>query len=110
MAQQGNAGISSVAGSNPWQVELFSYDEEGRVSQKWIWTGDRREWDTHLAYEYNRLGEVVKMKVQVGDPTESPEVLWHHYEYNQLGQLHKVYLSTSGSYDPQNDDPEVTYT
>ncbi|TVR17216.1 MAG: hypothetical protein EA391_05405 [Balneolaceae bacterium] len=103
-------GISSIAGENPWQIELFKYDEEGRVTDKWIWTGDRRDWDTHLAYEYNRLGEVITMMVEVGDPSVNTEILYQHYEYNPLGQLHKVFLSTSGSYDSQNDDPEVTYT
>ena len=107
LALQGSAGISSAAGSNPWQVEMYSYDQEGRVSDKWIWTGNRREWDTHLAYEYNRLGEVITMMVEVGDPAVNTETLYQHYEYNLLGQLHKVYISTNGT---QPSTPEVTYT
>ena len=107
LATQGGAGISTVAGDNPWQVELFSYDDEGRVKDKWIWTGDKRAWDTHLAYEYNRLGEVTRMKVEVGDPSVNTETLYQHYEYNQLGQLTNVYISTTGT---QPSTPEVTYT
>jgi hypothetical protein len=26
-------GISSLAGTNPWQVEVFSYDSEGRMAE-----------------------------------------------------------------------------
>jgi len=95
-------GSSSVIGSNPWQAELMSYDGEGRVADKWVWTGDKTEWDTHTAYTYNRAGEVIKQKTQVGS-----ETLYHHYSYNPRGLLSKVYISTGGT---QPATPEVSYT
>ncbi|MEX2345025.1 MAG: Ser-Thr-rich GPI-anchored membrane family protein [Balneolaceae bacterium] len=95
-------GKSTVAGANPWQLELYSYDSEGRLADKWIWTGDKSEWNTHLAYEYNRQGEITKRKVMVAGQT-----LWQFYEYNQRGLLSKVFINTS---DSKPSTAEVTYT
>ncbi len=103
LISQSSDGISTIAATNPWQVELFSYNEEGLPAEKWTWTGDNRDWDTHLAYDYNRLGEVTRMKVQVGS-----ETLYQHYEYNPLGQLTSVTVTTDGIADTET--PEVTYT
>lgn len=103
LAGAASQGISSVAGDNPWQVTLFSYDTEGRVADKWIYTGNRSEWDTHLAYRYNRQGEVTRMKVRVGSDS-----LYQHYSYNQRGLLDSVWVSTDGIIDAET--PEVAYT
>lgn len=85
-----------------WQAELYSYDDEGRIADKWTWTGDNSEWDTHLVYEYNRQGDVTLLQVTVGT-----ETLYQHYEYNPLGLLAAVYVSTNGT---QPSTPEVSYT
>ena len=95
-------GSNAQMGSNPWQLELYSYDAEGRVVDKWIWTGDRREWDTHLAYEYNRQGDITKRMVEVGSQN-----LYHFYEYNQRGLLSEVVINTSDS--KPSGEYEITY-
>lgn len=103
LATAATEGVSSVAGSNPWQMALYSYDSEGRVADKWIWTGNRREWDTHLAYEYNRLGDITKRTISVGS-----ETLYQHYSYNQRGLLASVTVTTDGTADTES--PEVSYS
>ena len=95
-------GNSSQMGSNPWQLEVLSYDSEGRVADKWIWTGNNSSWDTHLAYDYNRQGDITKRQVTVGS-----ETLYQFYEYNQRGLLSKVFANTA---DSQPSQAEVTYS
>jgi len=95
-------GSSSVMGSNPWQLEALSYDSEGRVADKWIFTGNNSDWDTHLNYTYNLAGEVIEQKTDING-----EVLYHHYSYNKRGLLDSVFVSTDGV---KPNDPEVSYT
>ncbi|HKI46998.1 MAG TPA: hypothetical protein VKA08_16840, partial [Balneolales bacterium] len=94
-------GVSSLTGSNPWQVSVMSYDNEGRVSDKWIWTGNHREWDTHITYAYNWQSQVIQTGVSVDGQT-----LYQFYDYNQLGQLTAVYISTTTT---KPGTAEVTY-
>ncbi len=95
-------GQPTIAGTNPWQVALHSYDDEGRIAEKWIWTGDNTALDTHLGYEYNLQGEITKRKVKVGSDS-----LYQHYSYSRRGLLDSVFASTGGV---KPADPEVTYT
>lgn len=103
LSSAASEGISSMTGDNKWQMELYSYDDEGRVKDKWIWTGDVMNWATHLSYNYNRLGEVTRQKIEVGS-----EILYQHYTYNERGLLDKVYLTDDGTVDTE--PAEITYT
>lgn len=86
------------------QAQLFGrgFILEGWVADKWIYTGDRSAWDTHLAYEYNLQGEIIKRQITVGS-----ETLYQHYSYNQRGLLDSVFVSTDGV---RPSAPEVAYT
>lgn len=97
-----SVGISTATGSIPWLLNLYSYDNEGRLATKKILVGDERDWDATISYRYNRLGELIERKVEFGGQT-----LYHHYSYNNLGQLTEVYLSDDGT---QPSEPEISYT
>jgi len=96
-------GTSSMIGSNPWQLEALSYDSEGRLADKWVWTGDNPGWAYHLHYDYNRAGELITQQLTVGG-----ETLYHHYTYNKRGLVDKVYLSDDGVADTE--PAEITYS
>lgn len=85
-------GVSSEIGSNPWQVEIYSYNSEGQLEDKWIRTGNKSGWDTDLSYSYNRQGEIITRGVTVGSQS-----LYQFYEYNQRGLLSAVYAHTTNS-------------
>ncbi len=96
-------GTNSPAGTtNPWQLELYSYDEEGRVVTKEVHMGAKTAWKGTITYTYNRQGEVTRRKV-----TFNSKTLYHHYEYNDLGQLTEVTLTMDGTADTE--PAEVTY-
>ncbi|WP_161485151.1 RHS repeat-associated core domain-containing protein [Balneola sp. EhC07] len=97
-----SVGVSTATGNNPWLLNLYSYDNEGRLATKKILVGDQRDWDATISYTYNRLGELIERKVEFGGQT-----LYHHYSYNNLGQLTEVYLSDDGT---QPSEPEISYT
>lgn len=103
LAGTDSVGLSPQTGSSPWQLQLYSYDSEGRVAEKKIFTGSRRDWDATISYTYNRLGEVTRRKLAIGE-----DVLYHHYAYNQLGQLESVTITSDGTADTE--PPEITYT
>ncbi len=96
-------GISSLTGDNPWQLALHSYDSEGRLATKKIYTGNQRSWDATLTYTYNRLGELTRLGTTIAGQT-----LYQHYAYNPLGQLTTLTLTTDGTADTE--PAEVSYT
>lgn len=98
-------GISSLTGSNPWQLTLQSYDAEGRLARKDIYTGNQRGWDATLTYTYNDLGELTRLGTEVAGQT-----LYQHYAYNELGQLTTVTLTTDGMADTEPHEVSYTYT
>ncbi len=105
LAGTDSVGISAQTGTSPWQLQLYSYDSEGRVAQKKILTGSRRDWDASITYTYNRLGEVTVQKTTIGGQS-----LYHHYTYNQLGQLTAFTLTTDGTVDTEVPEIEYSYT
>ncbi len=98
-----SVGVNSQTGTNPWQLQLYSYDSEGRVATKKIYTGSQRDWDVTISYVYNRLGEVTRRKVEIGE-----DALFHHYVYDELGRLSSVTLTADGVADTET--AEITYS
>jgi len=86
-----------------WQLTLYSYNERGRPATKYIFTQDQPDIDTRIDYTYNYRGDLVKQQVQVG----SSQHFYHFYEYDNLGQLARVYTNTT---DSKPGTPDVTYT
>jgi len=72
-----------------WRIVLFSYDAEGRVKRKVVFT-DASFGRTEIAYTYNRQGRVTERRVVVGN-----EDFNQWYEYNKRGHVKKVYASRS---------------
>ncbi|NIX01476.1 MAG: hypothetical protein GWN13_25205, partial [Phycisphaerae bacterium] len=91
--------LNAPQGGKQWRLELFSYDYRGRVEKKWIFT-DGLPLITY-SYEHNSQNAVTKTSVEVG--TES---FYHFYEYDRLGQLVRVYTSTT---DNQPSEADVVY-
>ncbi len=103
LAGTDSVGINSQTGVSPWQLQLYSYDSEGRVAEKHIYTGDRRDWDVKINYVYNRLGEITRRKVEIGE-----DALYHHYAYDDLGRITSVTLTADGVVDTES--AEITYS
>lgn len=103
LAGSDSVGVNSQTGANPWQLNLYNYDSEGRLAEKKTFTGSKREWDATITYTYNRLGELTIRKVEFRG-----ETLYHHYAYNTLGELTSVTLTLDGVVDTEL--PEVEYT
>ena len=95
---------SNTANPNyTYKFTLYAYDREGRLETQYIYSGERRAWDTEITYIYNRLGEVTRRKLQVDTYT-----LYHHYTYTPLGQLKELTPTTDDTVDTET--PEITYT
>jgi YD repeat-containing protein len=90
--------------SSEWGVTYYSYTDEGYI--EWIkqdLPGDEIAIKT-IAYEYDYLGRMIKMIYEEGGPEEFH--VW--YEYNQQGQLEKVY-SNNNENKPGTADAIYTY-
>lgn len=104
LAGSDSVGVNSQTGANPWQLNLYNYDGEGRLAEKKIYTGDKREWDVTIIYTYNWQGELTVRKVEF-----KGETLYHHYAYNTLGEMTSVTLTLDGVIDNENEEIEYTY-
>ena len=105
-------GVVSKSGSGAeagWQAELYSYDKDGRVKDKWVYTtttsGTATTSNTLRArytYTYDWQGRVLTETRRVG-----ANVFYQWYDYDGAGQLTKVFASTSAT---KPATPDVTYT
>jgi len=100
-----SVGISPETGDSPWQLQLYSYDREGRISEKKIYTGGQSDFDATITYTYNLLGEVTRQQTIFGGHT-----LYHHYSYDDVGRLKTVTLTTDGVVDTESTDIIYSYT
>ncbi len=101
-----NASIDTALLNAPvvtegWQINLFSYDEKGRVIRKYLFSEDLPL--IRYVYLYNLQNQVTRALVSVGQ-----EAFYHFYDYNQLGQLAKVYVSQDSTC-PNLSDVFYTY-
>ncbi|RNC79857.1 MAG: hypothetical protein ED557_12015 [Balneola sp.] len=103
LAGTDSVGVNAQTGANQWQLQLYSYDSEGRLAEKQILTGSRRDWDATISYEYNRLGELTRREIEIGE-----DVIYHHYDYDELGRLASVTLTADGVADTEM--AEITYS
>ncbi len=110
-------GFKTVAGStfgamiNPalsdlvdhWQVTLFSYDDNGRLENKYIFTKGLTD-STKFIYTYDRQGNITQVKTVQGS-----EEVYHWYDYNERGLLEKVFVSQDTT-KPSTADYAFAYT
>jgi len=91
-----------------WQVELYSYDDEGRIADRYVYTEGSAgsavlaALDTHIEYEYNRAGLITKRSTAVGSLD-----YYQWYDYDGFGRLAEVFASTS---DTKPTTADVSYT
>lgn len=98
-------GIDKVLKGNMWQLTLFSYNADGNITEKWIYTGDNPNLTGRISYVYFANGLVKMRKVRVKVNGSNKE-LYHYYEYDRRGLLTNVYLSTNST-KPNN--PAISY-
>jgi len=91
--------------SGTWQLTVFSYDNEGRVSDKWTWTETIPETTTHITYEYNRADELTQLAIILGETT--PDTFTHWYSYDKRGNISEIYTGTTST---QPGSPTISYT
>src|SRR5690606_7195531 len=87
-----------------WQIELFSYDDDGRLERRYVYTDAAGAVDAEIAYRYDRQGNLV-MRTSEVDPYSRRFRQW--YEYDERGLLERVFAARSLTRPAQ---PEVTYT
>jgi RHS repeat-associated protein len=101
------AAVASQS-NGAWQVELYSYDADGRVARRYVFTqpssgtGVLTALNTKTVYVRDLRGEITERLDSVGT-----KGFHHWYEYDSGGLLAKIYASTSAT---KPDTPAVTYT
>jgi RHS repeat-associated protein len=91
-----------------WQVSLFSYDADGRVSRRHTFTQAHgggsvlASVNTQVEYERDLRDAVTKRALTVGSNTFN-----HWYDYDNRGLLWKVFASTAPA---KPATPDVTFT
>lgn len=91
-----------------WQVELYSYDADGRVAKRYVYTqpnsgtGVLTAINTTTTYVRDLRGEITERLDSVGT-----RVFRHWYEYDGRGLLSEIYASTSTT---KASSADVTYT
>jgi len=101
------AAVASQS-NGAWQVELYSYDADGRVARRYVFTqpssgtGVLTALNTKTVYVRDLRGEITERFDSVGT-----KGFHHWYEYDSGGLLAKIYASTSAT---KPDTPAVTYT
>ena len=98
LAPQGGVG-----GDPLWQVAYYGYDEEGRLSDEYVYAPGRPR--LHLAYAYDRQGQITKRTATLGEDGDV-ERFYQWYRYDERGLLEAVYASAQ---DVQPSEPEVSY-
>ncbi|HEX7051878.1 MAG TPA: DUF6443 domain-containing protein, partial [Longimicrobiales bacterium] len=91
-----------------WQVELYSYDADGRIVRRYVHTqpnsgtGVLMALNTRTVYVRDLRGSITERHDYVGT-----RAFHHWYEYDGRGLLWKVYADTSAT---RPDTPDVVYT
>ena len=100
------AAVASAA-NGAWQVTLYSYDTNGRVATRYVYTQSNggtvlAALNTTVTYAHDLQGTVTQRGLTVGASTFN-----HWYDYDGRGRLWKAYASTSST---KPASPDVTYT
>lgn len=100
------ASVRPALRTNPprrdlWQLTLLSYDRNGKIDRKYLFTPDLPTLER--VYHYNAAGEVVEAHDRLGGRSIS-----HFYEYNAFGQLAGAAM-TEGAQRPQWNDIGYRY-
>ncbi|MGH2348749.1 MAG: hypothetical protein ACRDFT_04700, partial [bacterium] len=101
------AAVASKSNGS-WQVTLFSYDTDGRVATRYIYTHRNgtttvlTALNTTLVYVRDLRDALTERRLTVGS-----SVFNHWYDYDTRGLLWKVFAATSGT-KPRT--PDVSYT
>lgn len=91
------AAVASKS-NGAWQIELFSYDSNGRVANRYVFTqnnagtGVLAALSTSVTYAYDLRGMVTRRSLAVG-----AETFDHWYDYDARGLLGQVFSSTGPS-------------
>jgi RHS repeat-associated protein len=99
----GRLAARAYRSGDQWQVELFSYDGDGRVVTKSLFTQDISARDSRYDYALDIQGRLTGRTVQMGGST-----FRHWYDYDELDRLEKIFASTSST-KPATPDVEYTY-
>ena len=90
---------------NSWQVTLFSYDNNGRVKDKYVFTACATSQDrTDFTYDYDRQGNVTHAKV-----LRNGEEIHHWNNFDERGLLKDVSVAQNSTQPPLLDF-EFEYT
>jgi RHS repeat-associated protein len=109
---KGHLTAAAAKSGDKWEIELYSYDNENRVDNKHILVQGLRDnapsdFDrTMISYSYNRQGMVTMRSVQFNNDSQ----FHHHFTYNGLMQLEKVYTSRTPINPASPGQPDATYT
>jgi RHS repeat-associated protein len=101
------AAVASKSGA-AWQVTLFSYDADGQVTARYVFTQNNAGsgvWtalNTTVTYERDLRGRETKRTLTVGGNS-----FYHWYEYNTRGLLWRLF---SASVNTKPSTPDVTDT
>jgi RHS repeat-associated protein len=99
----GRLAARAYRSGGQWQVELYSYDGEGRVATKSVLTQDMSARDSRYDYTYDLQSRLTERIVQTG-----PIAFRHWYEYDEIDRLAKIFASSSSG-KPGTPDVEYTY-
>src|SRR5690625_3174496 len=81
---KGRLSARAYKSDGVWQVELYRYDSEGRITAKRILTEDLPTRQTNYTYVYDRQGRLLERTNQVGSFNRSEE---HTSELQSRGHL-----------------------
>ncbi len=104
----GRVAALASKSNGAWQLSLFSYDADGRVSKRHTFTQANgggsvlASVNTQLEYERDLRDAVTKRLLTVGSNTFN-----HWYDYDNRGLLWKVFASTAPA---KPATPDVTFT
>ena len=101
---EGRLAASAQKSGSVWQLTLFSYDDDGRLERRYVYTDAAGAVDAEIVYRYDRQGRL-RLRTSEVDPYSRRFRQW--YEYNERGLLERVYAARSLTR-PSN--PEVEYT
>ena len=72
-----------------WQLTLYSYNPDGFVTTKYVYSEGLDSTKTTFTYTPDRQGNPLTVHTQVG-----VQSFYHFYDYGERGQLEKIYTNT----------------
>lgn len=105
----GRLAAAASKSNGAWQIELFSYDTNGRIANRYVFTENNAgtsvlaALNTTVTYAYDLRGIVTQRTLSVGAETFN-----HWYDYDGRGLLWRVFADPGNS-KPSTADATFTY-